>query len=70
MKYLVVGLGILLSACATRHTPDVSNWHADCYNKPRQEKLLAEIEANLDPSDLNNRRRVRQLFWNLQKTCQ
>lgn len=69
MKYVIITATMFLSACATRHAPDTSTWFADCYNKQRQESLLAQAEAVLDPSDLQGRRRVRQLFWDLQRAC-
>lgn len=69
MKYVIITATVFLAACATRHAPDTSTWFADCYNKQRQESLLAQAEAALDPNDLQGRRRVRQLFWDLQKAC-
>jgi len=68
MKYLIL-LSVFLGACATRHAPNTSSWFADCYNKQRQETLLAQTEANLDSHDVQGRRRVRTLFWELQKAC-
>jgi hypothetical protein len=59
----------LLSACATRHAPDTTAWFADCYNKQRQEQLLAQAESQLSNDDLNERRKIRQKFWDLQKEC-
>jgi hypothetical protein len=69
MKYVIL-TSVFLGACATRHAPDTSSWYADCYNKQRQETLLAQTEANLPVNDLQGRRRVRELFWDLQKACQ
>jgi hypothetical protein len=69
MKYVILA-SVFLGACATRHAPDTSSWYADCYNKQRQETLLAQTEANLPVNDLQGRRRVRKLFWDLQKACQ
>jgi len=69
MKHLIVAISMLSTACATRHTPDTSSWFADCYNKRRQETLLAQTEANLPADDLTGRRQVRKLFWDLQKAC-
>lgn len=69
MKYIIVAVCVLLSACATRHAPDTSAWFADCYNKKRQETLLAQAEAQLSPDDLEGRRRVRRMFWDLQREC-
>lgn len=69
MKYLIVGLCVFVSACATRHAPETSSWFADCYNKKQQETLLAQAEAQLSPNDLEGRRRIRRMFWDLQKEC-
>lgn len=70
MKLLALGLCVFLSACATRHAADTGSWFADCYNKKRQETLLAQAEAQLSADDLEGRRRVRRMFWDLQKECQ
>lgn len=69
MKYLALALCLLASACATRHVPDTSTWFADCYNKQKQEALLAQAESQLSGDDVEGRRRVRKLFWDLQKEC-
>jgi hypothetical protein len=69
MKLLIVSCCLLLSACATRHVPDTSAWFADCYNKKRQESLLAHTEAQLSADDIEGRRRIRKMFWDLQKDC-
>ena len=69
MKYITVGFCVLLSACATRHAPVTTSWFADCYNKKRQETLLAQAEAQLSADDIEGRRRIRRLFWDLQKEC-
>lgn len=69
MKHLILGLFVLLTACATRHAPDTGLWFADCYNKKRQETLLAQAEAQLSANDLEGRRRIRRMFWDLQKEC-
>jgi hypothetical protein len=70
MKLLIVLVCLIVSACATRHAPDTSTWYADCYNKKHQESLLARSEAQLSADDIEGRRRIRQIFWNLQKECQ
>lgn len=70
MKLLIVSVCLIVSACATRHAPDTSSWYADCYNKQHQESLLARSEAQLSADDIEGRRRIRQIFWNLQKECQ
>ena len=69
MRYIFVAVCVMLSACATRHAPDTSAWFADCYNKKRQETLLAQAEAQLSADDLEGRRRVRRMFWDLQREC-
>jgi hypothetical protein len=69
MRSVIVAWCLLVSACATRHVPDTSAWFADCYNKQRQEALLARAEAQLSLDDNAGRRRIRQMFWNLQKEC-
>jgi hypothetical protein len=69
MKRLILALCVLTSACATRHAADTGAWFADCYNKKRQETLLAQAEAQLAPDDLEGRRRLRRMFWDLQKEC-
>lgn len=69
MKKIIVAFCLCLSGCATRHAPDTSTWFADCYNKKRQETLLAQAEAQLSADDYEGRRRVRRLFWDLQKDC-
>jgi hypothetical protein len=69
MKRLILVVCVALSACATRHTPDTAVWFSDCYNKQRQETLLAQAEAQLSVDDLDGRRRVRQKFWDLQREC-
>jgi|LakMenEpi03Aug12_release.lakeMendotaPanAssembly.Ray.scaffolds.fasta_scaffold235047_4 hypothetical protein len=69
MKSFIVAVSVLLSACATRHAPDTTAWFADCYNKQRQEQLLAQAESQLSNDDLNERRKIRQKFWDLQKEC-
>ena len=69
MKLVIVAFCLCLSACATRHAPDTSAWFADCYNKQKQELLLAQAEAQLSASDTEGRRRIRKLFWDLQKEC-
>lgn len=70
MKSVIVFACLFVSACATRHAPDTSSWYADCYNKQHQEALLARAEAQLPTDDVGGRRRIRQIFWNLQKECQ
>ena len=69
MKPAVIVVSLFLSACATRHTPDTTAWFTDCYNKQKQETLLAQAEAQLFTDDLDGRRRVRQKFWDLQREC-
>jgi hypothetical protein len=69
MKLAIVIVCLCLSACATRHVPDNSTWFADCYNKQRQEAMLARAESQLSSSDIEGRRRIRKLFWSLQKEC-
>ncbi len=69
MKLIIVVSCLLLSACATRHAPDTATWYVDCYNKQRQESLLARAEAQLSTDDVEGRRRIRRLFWDLQKEC-
>lgn len=69
MKYIIVAICVFVSACATRHAPDTGSWFADCYNKKRQETLLAQAEAQLAADDLEGRRRIRRMFWDLQKEC-
>ena len=69
MRSVIVALCLSVSACATRHVPDTSAWFVDCYNKQRQEALLARAEAQLSPDDNAGRRRIRQMFWDLQKEC-
>ena len=69
MKLAIATLCLCVSACATRHVPDTSSWFADCYNKQRQEALLARTEAQLSPDDVVGRRRIRKMFWELQKEC-
>ena len=69
MKSLTVAFCLLLTACATRHTPDTASWFTDCYNKQRQETLLAQAEAHLSIDDKDGRRKIRQKFWDLQKEC-
>ena len=69
MKSFIVAVAVLLSACATRHAPDTTAWFADCYNKQRQEQLLAQAESQLSNDDINERRKIRQKFWDLQKEC-
>lgn len=69
MKYLIMTLCVVMSACATRHAPDTNAWFADCYNKKRQETLLAQAESQLAADDLEGRRRIRRMFWDLQKEC-
>lgn len=69
MKSIAVAFCLCLSACATRHAPDTTTWYADCYNKQQQEALLARAEAQLAADDLVGRRRIRKLFWDLQREC-
>jgi hypothetical protein len=69
MKTFLVLTGVFLAGCATRHTPDLYVGFADCYNKQRQETRLAQIEAGLEPGDIQGRRQVREQFWELQKVC-
>ena len=69
MKLAVVILCLCVSACATRHVPDTSNWFADCYNKQRQESMLAQAESQISAADFESRRRIRKMFWDLQKDC-
>lgn len=69
MKLIVVTVCLCLTACATRHVPDSTTWYADCYNKHQQEALLARAEAQLSSDDIHGRRRIRKLFWDLQKEC-
>lgn len=69
MKFTLAVLCLCLTACATRHAPDTTAWYADCYNKQRQEALLARSEAELSADDIEGRRRIRKLFWDLQKDC-
>jgi hypothetical protein len=70
MKLIVVTLCLCLSACATRYVADTSTWYADCYNKQRQEAMLARAESHLRADDIQERRRVRKMFWELQRECQ
>ena len=69
MKYTIVIVCLLMSACATRHVPDTSAWFVDCYNKSRQEAVLARAEAQLSHDDIAGRRRIRMMFWDLQREC-
>jgi len=70
MKLIIVFACLFVSACATRHVPDTSAWFADCYNKQRQETLLLQTEVALSADDVQGRRKIRKLFWDLQKACQ
>ena len=69
MKLLIVVFCLLVSACATRHVPDTSTWFADCYNKQRQEAMIARAESQLSPNDETGRRNLRRAYWKLQKEC-
>lgn len=69
MKSAIVVVCLLVSACATRHVPDTSAWFVDCYNKPRQEAVLARAEAQLSQGDIAGRSRIRKMFWDLQREC-
>jgi hypothetical protein len=69
MKLTIVIVCLCLSACATRHVPDTSAWFVDCYNKQRQEAMIAQAESQLSADDANGRRRLRKMFWDLQKEC-
>lgn len=69
MKHLILFAPFLLVACATRHGPDTTAMFTDCYNKQKHETLLAKAEAQLSNDDLNERRRIRQKFWDLQREC-
>jgi hypothetical protein len=70
MKYLVLLLSMSVAACATRHVPDDPTWfYADCYNKQKQEAMLARAESQLASGDVDGRRRLRTMYWNLQKDC-
>lgn len=69
MKLIIVTLCLCLTGCATRHAPNTSAWFADCYNKQRQETMLAQVEEQLSADDYETRRRVRRTFWDLQKEC-
>ena len=69
MKLVIVVVCLCLGACATRHAPDTTAWYADCYNKQRQEALLARAEENLRDDDYESRRNIRRLYWKLQKDC-
>lgn len=70
MKLLTIVLCLCISGCATRYVADTSTWYADCYNKQRQEAMLARAESQLKSDDIQGRRRVRKLFWELQQQCQ
>ena len=70
MKYTILLASVFLTACATRHVPDDPTWfYADCYNKQKQEAMLARAESQLPADDLEGRRRLRTMYWNLQKDC-
>jgi hypothetical protein len=69
MKLAIVAFCLCVSACATRHAPNTATWYADCYNKQKQEALLARAEAQLSSDDFEGRRRIRKLFWELQREC-
>jgi hypothetical protein len=69
MKYTILAICVFTAACATRHSPDTTSWFADCYNKKRQETLLAQAEAQLAADDIEGRKRIRKMFWDLQKEC-
>jgi len=69
MKLVIVAICFCLSACATRHVPLDTAWFADCYNKQKQEAMLARAEAQLSSDNIEERRRVRRLFWELQRQC-
>jgi hypothetical protein len=69
MKLAILSCVIVVSACATRHSPDTTAWFADCYNKQRQEAFLARAEENLRDDDYESRRNIRRLYWKLQKDC-
>ena len=69
MKLLIVCFCLCVSACATRHVPDTNAWFVDCYNKKQQETLLAQAEAQLSADDYAGRRRIRKMFWDLQREC-
>lgn len=70
MKSLIIAVCLVLSGCATRHTPNTANWYADCYNKQQQEALLARSESQISVDDIESRRRIRKMFWDLQRECQ
>ncbi len=69
MKLVTVIVCLCLSSCATRHVPDTSTWFADCYNKQRQESMIAQAESQIPADDIQGRRRLRKIFWDLQKEC-
>lgn len=69
MKPAALILSLFLTGCATRHMPDTSAWFVDCYNKSRQEAVLARAEAQLSQDDIAGRRRIRMMFWDLQREC-
>jgi hypothetical protein len=69
MKLLILSCVVMVSACATRHSPDTTAWFADCYNKQRQESLIARAESRLGDDDHEARRNLRRLYWKLQQEC-
>jgi len=69
MKLLILSCVVMVSACATRHSPDTTAWFADCYNKQRQESLITRAESRLGDDDHEARRNLRRLYWKLQQEC-
>jgi hypothetical protein len=70
MKTIYVTLFVFLSGCATRHVPEPTTWFADCYNKTRIESMLAQSESQLSANEFEKRRKIRKVYWDLQKECQ
>lgn len=69
MKLLFFFVVLSCSACATRHMPQTDTWFVDCYNKSRIEEMLARSESHLADNDYEERRKIRKMFWELQKKC-
>jgi hypothetical protein len=59
-----------LVSCTTRYVPDTAPWFADCYNKTRIEAMLTVSEGQLSAEEFYKRRKIRKIFWDLQKECQ
>jgi hypothetical protein len=67
MKYAIVIVCLMMSACATRHVPDTTAYFTDCPNKKaRQADILLAL---LKTDDQGRRRQLKMQYYDFYRQC-